>query len=72
MDIALYTEMYHHGRDKSKTLLEATGAGLLLVFQQMSKDLVTKGEEKGHNAFGLAAQTQSCECISLLVSTARL
>ncbi|CAF9942331.1 hypothetical protein IMSHALPRED_003621 [Imshaugia aleurites] len=59
VDVDLYTEMYYHGRDKSNALKKETGAGLLLVYQQISKEAVTKGQEMGHNALGMAAQTQS-------------
>ncbi len=72
MDIDLYTEMYIHGRDKSMALFEKTGAGLLLVFQQLSREAVTKGQDLGHNAFGMAAQTQSCKCNSRLLFIAKL
>ena len=65
MDIDLYTEMYIHGRDKSKALFEKTGTDLLLVYQQMSKEAVTKGQSLSPNAFGMAAQTQSCNIISV-------
>lgn len=63
--------MYYHGRDKSNALKKETGAGLLLVYQQISKEAVTKGQEMGHNALGMAAQTQSCECTSLLPSNSK-
>ena len=63
--------MYIHGRDKSLALSEQTGAGLLLVFQQLSKEAVTKGQDLGHNAFGMAVQTQSCKCDNCLRSNSK-
>lgn len=64
--------MYKLGRDKSNALLDTTGAGFLLVFQQMSKEAVTKGQDLGHNAFGMAVQTQSCKYNTYLFFTGEL